>query len=158
LDVALTVRPLRKLARGFRFEELARYAMRVAVAPKHELAKSQTVSLERVAREPLIGYSRQDYPDYHAMLERLFAPVGHHPRLAGEHDSVTSLIAAVESGHGFALVPECLACMVGPRLTLIPLTPPPPPITVGAIWRGEGGLAAHFIAAAKGESKGGGND
>jgi DNA-binding transcriptional LysR family regulator len=154
LQVALTVRPSAKMLRGLRFDELARYAMRVAVAPKHPLAKFKSVSLEQVAREPLVGYSRKDYPDYHTMLEKLFAPVGRKPHLAGEHDSVTSLIAAVESGRGFALVPECLSCMVGARLKLIPLTDSLPPISVGAIWRdgAETGLAQQFIAAAKGGS------
>ena len=151
LQVALTVRPSARLLRGFQFEELARYAMRVAVAPKHELAKSKSISLEQASRQPLIAYSRKDYPEYHTMLEKLFAPVGRKPRIAGEHDSVTSLIAAVESGHGFALVPECLACMVGERLKLIPLNPSLPPIPVGAVWRdgAEAGFAKHFIAAAK---------
>lgn len=152
LHVALTVRPPAKLLRGFRFEELARYAMRVAVAPKHALAKFKAVNLEQVVSEPLIAYSRKEYPEYHTMLEQLFAPVGRQPRIAAEHDSVTSLIAAVESGTGFALVPECLSCMVGPRLKLIPLSPSLPPLPVGAVWRDEahGVLAKHFIAAARG--------
>jgi DNA-binding transcriptional LysR family regulator len=151
LQVALTVRPPRKQLRGLRFEELARYAMCVAVAPKHPLAKSKSVSLDQVSREPLIAYSRKDYPEYHEMLEKIFAPVGRKPKIVGEHDGVMSIVAAVESGRGFALVPECLLCMVGPRLKLIPLRDGPPPIPVGAIWREEGGakLAEHFIAAAK---------
>jgi DNA-binding transcriptional LysR family regulator len=151
LQLALTVQPPARMLRGFRFEELARYALRVAVAPQHALAKSKAVSLEQVVREPLIAYSRKDYPEYNTMLEKLFAPTGRQPRLAGEHDSVTSLIAAVESGHGFALVPECLACMVGARLKLIPLNHSQPPIVVGAVWRSavESGLARHFIAAAQ---------
>jgi len=151
LDLALTVRPRAALLRGLRFEELARYGMRVAVAPTHALARAATLSLEQVGREPLLAYSRKDYPEYHAMLAKLFASTGRKPRLAGEHDSVTSLIAAVESGHGFALVPECLACMVGDRLKLIPLRHSPPPLAVGAVWRGAAatGLAAHFIAAAR---------
>ena len=151
LQVALTVRPPAKLLRGLRFEELARYALCVAVAPKHPLAKAKSISLEQISREPLIAYSRKDYPEYHAMLAKLFAPVGRRPRIAGEHDSGTSLIAAVESGCGIALVPECLACMVGPRLKLIRLRDGPPPIPVVAIWRAEGGaeLAEHFIEAAK---------
>jgi DNA-binding transcriptional LysR family regulator len=151
LQLALTVRPPAKLLRGLRFEELARYAMRVAVAPGNALAAAKTVSLEAAAREPLIAYSRKDYPEYHTMLEKLFAPLGRQPRIAGEHDSVTSLIAAVESGHGYALVPECLACMVGGRLKLIPLREAPPPLVVGAIWRENAGsaLAVQFIAAAK---------
>jgi DNA-binding transcriptional LysR family regulator len=150
LQVALTVQPPAKMPRGFHFEELARYAMRVAVAPKHALAKSKSVSLEQVRREPLMAYNRKDYPEYHKMLEKMFALAGHKPRIAGEYDSVSSLVAAVESGRGFALVPECLACMVGSRLKLIPLTQAPP-LPVGAIWRdgGETGLVKQFIAAAK---------
>jgi DNA-binding transcriptional LysR family regulator len=152
LQVALTVRPPAKLLRGLKFEELARYEMRVATSPNHPLAKSKSVSLAELAGEPLIAYSRKDYPEYHAMLDKLFAPAGRKPRIAGEHDSVTSLIAAVESGRGFALVPECLACMVGARLKLIPLIPSPPPIPVGAVWREDAGsgLAKQFIAAARG--------
>ena len=151
LQVALTVRPPAKLLRGLFFEELARYEMRVAVAPNHPLAKSKSVSLEQIAGEPLIAYSRKDYPEYHAMLEKLFASVGRRPRIAGEHDSVTSLIAAVESGRGFALVPGCVACMAGPRLKLLALRPALPPIPVVAIWRKESETEAvkSFIAAAK---------
>lgn len=151
LQVALTVRPPAKLLRGLQFQELARYGLRVAVAPGHELAQARVVKLAQAQRVPLIAYSRKDYPEYHVMIERLFAPVGGPPRLVGEHDSVTSLIAAVESGNGFALVPECLACMVGARLKLIPLSPSLPPLVVGAIWRDppESALAAQFIAAAR---------
>lgn len=150
LQVALTVRPPAKQLRGLHFKELARYAMRVAVAPKHPLAKVKSLSLEQIVAEPLVAYSRQEYPEYHEMLDRIFAPVGRKPRIAGEHDGATSLIAAVESGRGFALVPECLTCMVGARLKLIPLRNGPPPIPVVAIWsqQGETEVVKQFIAAA----------
>ena len=151
LQVALTVKPPAKLLRGLNFAELAHYEMCVAVAPKHPLAKLKSISLEQIAAEPLIAYSRKDYPEYHTMLEKLFAPVRRKPRIVGEHDSVTSLIAAVESGCGFALVPSCVACMVGARLKLLPLRPALPPIPVVAIWRNESEteLVKSFIAAAK---------
>jgi DNA-binding transcriptional LysR family regulator len=151
LDVALTVRPSARLLRGLRFEELARYAMRVAVAPRHSLASAGAVGLDQIVGEPLIAYSRKEYPEYHTMIEKLYAPTGRKPVIGGEHDSVTSLIAAVESGRGFALVPECLACMVGTRLTLMPLRQPPAPLVVGAIWRPDGRTspARDFIAAAR---------
>ena len=151
LQVALNVRPPAKLLRGLKFEELARYAMCVAVAPKHPLAKLKFITLEQIAREPLIAYSRQDYPEYHAMLEKLFAAVGRQPKIVGEHDGVTSIVAAVESGRGLALMPSCVACMVGPRLKLLSLRPALPPIPVGAVWRAESGneLAEKFVAGAR---------
>lgn len=150
LHVALTVRPPARQLRGLHFKELARYAMRVALAPKHPLAKAKSLSLEQIVAEPLVAYSRQEYPEYHEMLDRIFAPVGRKPRIAGEHDGATSLIADVESGRGFALVPECLSCMVGSRLKLIPLRDGPPPLAVVAIWSqsGETEAVKQFIAAA----------
>jgi DNA-binding transcriptional LysR family regulator len=85
----------------------------------------------------------------------LFQTVGRKPQIVQEHDGVTSLIAAVESGRGVALVPSCIACMVGPRLKLIPLSPAGPPIVVGAIAK-EGGVPVvveKFIAAARPQSR-----
>lgn len=151
LHVALSVRPPAKLLRGLRFQELARYALRVAVAPNHPLAKTKAVTLAQLAAEPLIAYTRKDYPEYHEMLGELFAPVGRKPRIAGEHDGASSLMADVESGRGVALVPECLSCMAGERLRLIPLRDGPPPIPVVAIWRKDSGvnLIERFVAMAR---------
>ena len=150
LDLALMVRPAPKEARGLRFHELARYALCVAMAPGHRLARSRSLSLAKVAGEPLIGYSRSGYPEYHVAIDELFAPTGGKRSKLEEHESVSSLIAAVEAGHGLALVPSAMQCMVGPRLKIVPLTPAAPPIIVGAICRKEGvSLAAEkFIAAA----------
>jgi LysR family transcriptional regulator, benzoate and cis,cis-muconate-responsive activator of ben and cat genes len=154
LQVALTVRPSAKLLRGLKFAELARYEGCVAVAPKNPLAKLKFISLEQISREPLIAYSRKDYPEYHEMLEKLFAPVGRKPRIVGEHDGVSSIVAAVEAGRGFALVPSCVASMVGPRLKLLPLKPALPAVPVVAIWRKESEteLVKNFIAAARQDS------
>jgi DNA-binding transcriptional LysR family regulator len=150
LQVALMVEPTGKELRGLRFHELARYPMCVAVAPGHRLARSRSVSLAKVAAEPLIAYSRADYPEYHTGLAEIFAAVGRLPKIAEEHDSVTSLIAAVEAGRGIALVPSCLACLAGPRLKILPLAPAPPPIIVGAVCRknSDSATARKFIDAA----------
>jgi DNA-binding transcriptional LysR family regulator len=106
--------------------------------------------LQQIAREPLIGYTRQDYPEYHEEIGRLFATVGAKPRIAEEHEGGNSLNAAVEAGRGLALVPSSLACMVGARLKLIPIKPALPPIPVGAVWlkENESELVKRFIAAA----------
>jgi DNA-binding transcriptional LysR family regulator len=150
LQVALTVRPPAKMLRGLAFIELARYAMVVAVAPGHPLAKLKAITLPQVAPEPLIGLSRQDYPEYHVETKKLFAAVGLKPNFAEEHEGGTSIIAAVEAGRGIALVPSSLACIVGTRVKLLPLKPALPPIPVGAVWLKENGseLMKKFIAAA----------
>jgi DNA-binding transcriptional LysR family regulator len=151
LQVALTVRPPAKLLRGPSFVELARYAMVVAVAPNHPLAKLKAVTLQQVAPEPLIGLNRKDYPEAHFETKRLFAAVGLKPKFAEEHEGGTGIIAAVEAGRGIALVPSSLACIVGTRVKLLPLKPALQPIVVGAVWRkeSENELLKNFIAAAR---------
>ena len=150
LDVALLPRLPGKSLRGLRMDELARYPMCVAVAPKHPFARLKTVPLSAVVGEPLIAYSREEYPEYHDQIALLFATVGARPRIAEEHEGVSSLILAVEAGHGVAVVPSCLGCMVGPRLKIIPLVPAPAPIIVGAACRAENSseTVRKFIAAA----------
>jgi DNA-binding transcriptional LysR family regulator len=151
LSVALMVRLDRKAMRGLDFAELVRYPIRVAVAPRHPLAQAKSVSLAQVAGESIIGYSRAEYPEYHVMLDKLFASVGRKPRITEEHDGVSGIVLAVESGGGFAFVPSCIQCMVGPRLKLIPLSTSLPEVAVIAAWKKETLTepAKQFIAAAK---------
>jgi DNA-binding transcriptional LysR family regulator len=148
LHVALAIQPPRRMMRGLQFRELARYPLYAALAPGHPLAKSKTVSFEQLSREPLIAYSRNDYPEYHDLLEQLFAG-SRMPHIAEEHDGVISIIAAVESGRGFALVPGCVESMAGPRVKLIPLDPAPQPLTVGATWKTDTEAVKQFVAAAE---------
>jgi DNA-binding transcriptional LysR family regulator len=149
LHVALMVQPAGGQLRGLRFHELARYPMCAAVAPSHRFARRRSLALAKMVAEPLIAYSRADYPEYHASLAEIFAPVGRTPAITEEHDSVSSLIAAVEAGRGIALVPSALTCMVGERLKILPLRPAPAPIVVGAVCRkaGDSATARRFIAA-----------
>lgn len=150
LQVALTVRPPAKMLRGLSFVEIARYAMVVAVAPSHPLAKLKAIILQQVAPEPLIGLSRKDYPEYQVEIKKLFAAVGRKPNFAEEHEGGSGVVTAVEAGRGIALVPSSLACIVGARVKLIPLKPALPPILVGAVWLKENDseLVEKFIAAA----------
>jgi len=151
LQIAFVVRLTPALLRGLRFEELARDSICLAVAPKHPLAGRRTVTLAEVAREPLVTYSRKDYPDAHENLAAMFAAIKSKPRIAEEHDSVSSLIAAVEAGNGVAIAPQSLACTAGPRLKLIPFSPAPAPLIIGAAWSKDGLTAAaeRFLKCAK---------
>lgn len=120
--------------RGLQTAELARIPPCLAVAPSHPWAKRRSVPLTEIAQEPLMVFSRAEYPDYHELLEALFATRQLQPRIAEEHESVSSLIAAVEAGHGVAVVTESLACVAGPRLKLIRMTPTPAPFVIVAAW------------------------
>jgi DNA-binding transcriptional LysR family regulator len=152
LHVALMVAPRGAQLRGLRFHELARYPICVAVPPGHRFARQRAITLEKAVTEPLIAYSRADYPEYHTAIAKMFAPTGRVPSIAEEHDSVTSLIAAVEAGRGIALAPSCMACLAGPRLKILPLTPPTDPVVVGAVCRKQGAsVAAQKFVDAAGE-------
>ena len=150
LQVALTVRPPAKMLRGLSFKEIARYAMVVAVAPSHPLAKLKAITLQQAAPEPLIGLNRKDYPEYHVETKKLFAAVGLKSSFAEEHEGGTSIIAAVEAGRGIALVPSSLACIVGTRVKLLPLKSALPAILVGSLWLRENDseLVKKFVAPA----------
>jgi DNA-binding transcriptional LysR family regulator len=149
LQVALLVRPSAAALRGLSFDLLRSYAVRVAVSPAHALARARSITLDRLRSERLIGYTRKEYPEYHAWVSRLFS--GKTPALAEEHDSVTSLIAAVESGRGVALVSQSLACLAGPRLKLRPLHPAVDPMKIGAAYLAQAPAATtrRFIDAVK---------
>jgi DNA-binding transcriptional LysR family regulator len=120
--------------REFDFTEVMRDTMSLAVPPKHPFAKLKTVKLEEVVREPLIAYSRKDYPEAYKMLVTFFAGLKMKPRIIEEHDSVNSLIAAVEAGVGIAIVTDSLKCTAGWRLKFVPFSPALPPIIIGAFW------------------------
>ena len=140
------------LLRGLDFQELAREGMCVAAAHTHAFARRRSVSLVEVAQEPLIALSRQEYPDYHELLEGFFVQQKAKPRIAEEHDSVSSLIASVEAGNGVAIVAESIDCIAGARLKLVPLLPAVTPIIIGAAWekkRRLGAVAQKFLDCAR---------
>jgi DNA-binding transcriptional LysR family regulator len=151
LQLSFLVKPDRGRLRGLRFEELARDSVRLALSPRHPLAQRRRVTLAEVANEPLIIYSREEYPEHYESVIALLATVKANPRVAEEHESVISLIAAVEAGTGVALVSESLSCIAGPRLKLTPLSPDPAPLVVGAAWSKQGltSPANRFLEAAK---------
>jgi len=137
LQLAILVKPLKAMLRGLRFEALERDALRLAVPPGHPWARQRSVPLAQAAKERFVGLTRGDYPEYYETFDELFAATKVRPRVVEEHDGATSLIAAVEAGGGVALVSQSLACTAGERLKLLPLTPAPAPLIVGAAWAGE---------------------
>jgi LysR family transcriptional regulator, benzoate and cis,cis-muconate-responsive activator of ben and cat genes len=151
LDVALMIHPGQKNLRGLLFEELYCYPLCLAAHPAHPLARGRQVKLQQILSERLIAYSKAGYPEYYERLASVFKPLGRMPRVAEEHDSSTSLIAAVEAGRGVALVPASLGCLAGPRLKLRSLTPAPEALVVGLARRKgpASTVVERFIAAAR---------
>lgn len=64
LQLALVYVPTasRSAFRKLRFAELTQERVCLAVSPKHPFARRKIVSLEDAAREPFIGYIRDEFP------------------------------------------------------------------------------------------------
>jgi len=151
LQIAFVVCPSPGRLRGMQFEPLSTGEMILAMSPRHPLARRREVPVKEAAQQPLVVFSKAEYPDYHEALDVLFDGIRPRPRISEEHDSVASLIAAVEAGTGVAVVTESLGCVAGPRLKLKPLTPAPKPFQIGAAWM-KGKLSAEagqFLAATR---------
>ena len=122
LELAITVQPACEQTAGTDFEVLRTQPLWVAMTTAHPFAQLKSISLERLAAEPLVGLSRKDYPEYHRFLERLFAPIHAKPHIAVECDSASSLIAQVEGGRGIALANPAFKHVAGKRLVYRLLT------------------------------------
>jgi DNA-binding transcriptional LysR family regulator len=136
LQLAFIIRPSKRgAARDLRFEELVREQVRLAIPSNHPFAQRRSVSLVDAAREPFVGLTREDFPDYHAYLAAVFAPLKDKPRVIEEHDSMTSVISALEAGAGVALAVEALGYSFGSKVKLVRLTPEPKPFSFGIVTR-----------------------
>jgi DNA-binding transcriptional LysR family regulator len=136
LQLAFIVRPSKRGEfRDLRFEELLRERVSLAVPPNHPFARRRSVSLADAAKEPFVGLTREDFPDYNAYLNAVFAPVRNKPRVIEEHDSMTSVISAIEAGTGVGLAVDALGYSFGSRVKLVRLTPEPKPLAFGIATR-----------------------
>jgi LysR family transcriptional regulator, benzoate and cis,cis-muconate-responsive activator of ben and cat genes len=113
-----------------RYEELFQERVCVAVAPQHPFAQRRAIPIAEVAAEPLIGLTREDYPNFYDYLSIIFSKVKQKPRVVEEHDSFSGIISAVEAGSGVTISIEVLGHTFGNRVKLVPITPEPKPISI----------------------------
>ena len=117
--------------RGLRFLELSREHIRLAVSPTHPFARRRAVSVEDAARQPFIVLVPEEFPDYHFFVDAVFASTKNKPTIVEEHDSVASLISAVEGGRGVGLAGDGFGYVFGNRVKILPLTPDPKMVPIG---------------------------
>lgn len=131
LDVALTVGRERD-GHGLRWVQLSRASWQLAVNRQHPLARCARVTPAQAAREPLLVFCQRDYPEYWDVVMGWLREHRQRPAIAGEYDGVTSLLAAVESGLGVALVTTSTARLVPKRVRLKTLSAAPKPLCIAA--------------------------
>ena len=132
LELAVMVhQPVGDETAGIQFESLRTYPLCVAMTATHPFARLKSITVERVAAEPIVGFSRKDYPEYYRILDRVFARIPSKPRIAVECDSASSLITEVEAGRGVALSTPIFKLVAGKRLLYRPLTGTTEVVSVG---------------------------
>ena len=80
-----------------RYEELFHERVCVAVALQHPFARRRAIPITEVAAAPLIGLTREDYPNYYDFLSIIFSKVKQKPRVVEEHDCFSAVMSAVEA-------------------------------------------------------------
>ena len=132
LEVAfIFVAPKPGAHRGLRFLELSREHIRLAVSPAHPFARRRAVSIEEAARQPFIVLEPEQFPDYHFFVDAVFASTKNKPKIVEEHDSIASLISAVEGGRGVGLAGDRFGYAFGRRVKILPLIPDPKMVPIG---------------------------
>ena len=114
LQLGLMMQPSEESTAGIEFEEIGRYPFFVAMASGHSLTRMKAISLETLAKQPLVVLDRRRNSEFHRILKRVFAPL--HPNIATESDSVNSLITEVGVGKCVAVVSELFKQAIGKRL------------------------------------------
>ena len=125
------VPPKPSALRGLRFLELSREHIRLAVPRSHRFARRRAVSTEEAASEPFVVLDPEQFPDYHFFVDAAFATSTAKPKIVEEHDSIASLICAVEGGRGVGLAGDRYGYLFGQRIKIVPLTPDPPRVPIG---------------------------
>lgn len=134
LDVVVTVRDTRPRD-DLAWIPLVQADWRLATSAGHPLANRNRVKVKEIAAEPLLVFCQQDYPEYREMVTAWFRESGLHAKIAGEYDGTESLISAVESGLGLAIVTTRVARHFPGRVVLKRLANPPEPLCIAAAFR-----------------------
>jgi DNA-binding transcriptional LysR family regulator len=104
IRVGLVRLPLR--APGIRFEPVLEERLVVALPSGHALEDLDRLSLETIADLPLIFFTRQLIPGFHAQIVELFQRVGAFPKVAQHAVHLQTIVGLVASGVGIAILPS----------------------------------------------------
>ena len=127
-----------------------------AVSSDSVLASLSSASLAELAQEPLIIYARHRVPAMYAFVMQAFAEARVQPRVAQEAVQVQHMLGLVESGLGFAFVPEACSRYAGDGVRLLAIEPEPTAFQVGlalaSLPEALTPTARNFIAVARAEA------
>jgi DNA-binding transcriptional LysR family regulator len=118
LQIGVLVEREREQATGVEFEPLRTYPYCVVMPASHPFARLKSIPVEKLATQQLVVLRRKEYPGFHSILARIFAPISAKPRIAVECDGSASLVAEVEAGHGLLVATPLFRLVAAKRLIL----------------------------------------
>jgi DNA-binding transcriptional LysR family regulator len=109
--------------RGLEFRTVASYKTVVALPKDNPLTSKTTVELKALAPMFFIGMSEGSYPFYREWLTKTCRRAGFTPKVLQDVDLERTMIHAVATGLGVALVPEQLKRLEHENVVFRPLNP-----------------------------------
>ena len=109
--------------RGLEFRTVASYKTVVALPKDNPLTSKTTVELKVLAPMFFIGMSEESYPFYREWLTKTCKRAGFTPKVLQDVDLERTMIHAVATGLGVALVPEQLKRLEHENVVFRPLNP-----------------------------------
>jgi DNA-binding transcriptional LysR family regulator len=109
-------------------EHLYRDCLMLALPETHPLAKAKYVRLEKMASEDFVMLKRSEAPKLVDEMTQLCAKAGFAPQIISEPPMIHSVLMAVASGIGVALVPGCVRRSRQPGVAFLFVRPASPAI------------------------------
>ena len=149
IKVGLVRLPMR--APGIRFDPVFEERLVVAVPTGHALEKLERVPLEAIADLPLVFFTRQLIPGFHAQIVELFRRVGAFPKVAQHAVHLQTIVSLVASGVGIAILPSSAERVGREGVVYRALDVPDATSWMGLAWveGDESKLVKHFIGAVR---------
>ncbi|MEZ5277686.1 MAG: LysR substrate-binding domain-containing protein [Opitutaceae bacterium] len=129
LDAVVTVKGADTSA-GVDWTTLIRSPWRLAMGRGHPLAGRRSIEPADLEGESLLAFAQRDYPEYWELLAEWLRAHRLRPRIEAEYDGGESLVTAIESGLGIAMVVLQVAERFPNRVVLKAVSDPPPPLCI----------------------------
>jgi len=135
LHAALTIRPPAGEMRGLKFETIRRHTMGIICSSSSPLARQSAVRPSVVARSELVVYRAREFPEYHYWVSKALRVSASRLMIIQECADALSVVAAVESGRGVAVVGDFMTALVGNRVRFVPFVTNAHFLEVGLLYR-----------------------
>ena len=135
LHAALTIRPAAGEMRGLKFKTIRRHPVGIICSNSSPLARQPAVRPSLVAMSELVVYRAREFPEYHQWVSKILRVSQGRLMVIQECADVLSVIAAVESGRGAAVVGEFITAVAGERVRFVPFDSEAHLLEVGLLYR-----------------------